>query len=105
MFMSGPVVQHQVEALRVGVVQADLLVKVSQFPSPDLAALAIGDLSGARIDDGDQSRPGVSRWSIVRPVLAAAIVAARRFASVDDLARVPGIGAKRLAAVREWCVV
>lgn len=37
--------------------------------------------------------------------LAASIVAARPFLSVDDLARVPGIGPKRLSAVRDWCDV
>jgi competence ComEA-like helix-hairpin-helix protein len=41
----------------------------------------------------------------IGPRLAAGIIAARPFATVDDLARVPGIGSKRLAAVREWCVV
>lgn len=40
----------------------------------------------------------------IGPALAAAIIAARPFSTVDDLARVPGIGMKRLAAVREWCV-
>mgnify|MGYP001032062918 CR=1 FL=1 len=37
--------------------------------------------------------------------LAASIVAARPFAAVEGLARVPGIGPKRLAAVRDWCEV
>ncbi len=37
--------------------------------------------------------------------LAEGIVAGRPFEAVDDLACVPGIGAKRLAGVREWCVV
>lgn len=37
--------------------------------------------------------------------LAQGIIAARPFDDVDDLKRVPGIGAKRLAAVDEWCVV
>jgi competence ComEA-like helix-hairpin-helix protein len=41
----------------------------------------------------------------IGPRLAAAIVAARPFAAIGDLARIPGIGVKRLAAVREWCVV
>lgn len=37
--------------------------------------------------------------------LAEGIVAARPFDAVSDLARVPGIGPKRLAALRDWCVV
>lgn len=41
----------------------------------------------------------------IGPALAAAIVAARPFAAVDDLLRVPRIGPRRLAALREWCVV
>jgi competence ComEA-like helix-hairpin-helix protein len=41
----------------------------------------------------------------IGPALATAIVAARPFASVEDLGRVKGIGPRRLAAVHEWCVV
>ncbi|CUS02578.2 protein of unknown function [Candidatus Promineifilum breve] len=37
--------------------------------------------------------------------LAGGIVAGRPFEVVDDLARVLGIGPKRLAAVQDWCVV
>ena len=37
--------------------------------------------------------------------IARAIVAARPLSSVEDLLRVPGIGPRRLAAVRAWCVV
>jgi competence ComEA-like helix-hairpin-helix protein len=37
--------------------------------------------------------------------LAAAIVEARPFGAVDELRRARGIGARRLAALREWCVV
>lgn len=32
-------------------------------------------------------------------------MAGRPFEVVDDLARVLGIGPKRLAAVQDWCVV
>ncbi len=41
----------------------------------------------------------------IGPALAAAIIDARPFAAVDDLLRVPRIGPRRLAALREWCVV
>lgn len=41
----------------------------------------------------------------IGPALAAQIVAARPYETVDDLERVAGIGPKRLAAVREWCDV
>jgi competence protein ComEA len=41
----------------------------------------------------------------IGPALGAAIIAKRPFAAVEDLARVNGIGSRRLAAVREWCVV
>src|SRR5437870_4611812 len=41
-----------------------------------------------------ESLPGIG------PALAARIVAARPFASLDDLRGVPGIGARRLAAIR-----
>lgn len=40
----------------------------------------------------------------IGPALAAAIIAARPFAAVDDLLRVRNIGPRRLAALREWCV-
>lgn len=40
----------------------------------------------------------------IGPALAAAIIAARPFATMDDLLRVPGIGSRRLAALRAWCV-
>ncbi len=39
----------------------------------------------------------------IGPALAAAIIAARPFATVDDLLRVPRIGPRRLVALREWC--
>lgn len=41
----------------------------------------------------------------IGPALARSIIAARPFAAVADLGRVPGIGPKRLAAMREWCTV
>lgn len=41
----------------------------------------------------------------IGPALAAAIIAARPFDSVNELQRVRGIGPRRLAALREWCVV
>ena len=41
----------------------------------------------------------------IGPALAATIIDARPFAAVDDLLRVPRIGPRRLAALREWCVV
>ncbi len=41
----------------------------------------------------------------IGPDLARAIIAVRPFDTVDDLTHVPGIGPKRLAAVREWCSV
>jgi len=40
----------------------------------------------------------------IGPALAAAIVEARPFASVDDLLRVRGIGPRRLAGLRDWCM-
>ncbi len=46
-----------------------------------------------------QNLPGIG------PALAAAIIAARPFATVDELSQVTGIGPKRLAAVRDWCAV
>lgn len=46
-----------------------------------------------------QNLPGIG------PALAGSIIAARPFAAVDDLARVAGIGPKRLTAVRDWCDV
>jgi len=39
------------------------------------------------------------------PALAQAIFAGRPYAAVDDLLRVPLIGPRRLAALREWCSV
>lgn len=41
----------------------------------------------------------------IGPVLAQAIINGRPFLSVDELLRVPRIGPKRLAALRDWCVV
>lgn len=43
-----------------------------------------------------QNLPGIG------PALAAAIISARPFGSIDELARVVGIGPKRLAAIRGW---
>ena len=67
---------------------------------------------------GRQSTPSVRRTNIntagseelqglpgIGPALAAAIIAARPFSTVDALTRVPGIGPKRVAAVRDWCDV
>lgn len=67
---------------------------------------------------GRRSKPAIQRIDIntaaaeelqnlpnIGPALARSIIAARPFAEVGDLARVPGIGPKRLAAVREWCSV
>lgn len=69
-----------------------------------------------RLAFGGRARPAIRRIDIntatadellelpgIGPALAAAIIAARPFDRVDDLARVPGIGRKRLAAMREWC--
>ena len=41
----------------------------------------------------------------VGPALAAAIIKARPFATVDDLLSVRNIGPRRLAGLRAWCVV
>jgi competence protein ComEA len=41
----------------------------------------------------------------IGPALAAAIIEARPFVTVDDLLRVRNIGPRRLAAPRGWCVV
>ena len=71
-----------------------------------------------RREFGRRSKPAIQRINIntataeelqnlpnIGPALAQSINAARPFDEVDDLARVPGIGPKRLAAVREWCSV
>jgi hypothetical protein len=41
----------------------------------------------------------------IGPALAQAIIDGRPYAAVDDLPGVPRIGPRRLAALREWCVV
>lgn len=41
----------------------------------------------------------------IGPALAQAIINGRLYSTVDDLLRVPRIGQRRLAALREWCVV
>lgn len=41
----------------------------------------------------------------IGPVLARAIIDERPFRSLDELLRVRRIGPKRLAALRDWCVV
>lgn len=41
----------------------------------------------------------------IGPTLAAAIIEAQPFATLDGLSRVRGIGPRRLAALREWCEV
>lgn len=41
----------------------------------------------------------------IGPKMAAAIIAARPFASVEDLTRVKGIKAKRLATLRQYLTV
>jgi competence protein ComEA len=64
---------------------------------------------GARLPDAQPARVDVNRAPLaelvaldgVGPALARRIVAARPFASVDDVARVRGIGPKRLARLRE----
>lgn len=67
---------------------------------------------------GRAARPAIQRINIntasadelqelpnIGPALARSIIAARPYGEVDELARVAGIGSKRLAAVRDWCSV
>lgn len=41
----------------------------------------------------------------IGPTLAASIIEARPFATVDELLRVRNIGPRRLAALRAWCAI
>jgi competence protein ComEA len=62
-----------------------------------------GDAAGdGRIDVNTASERLLATLPGVGPVMAARIVAARPFHVVDDLLRVPGIGAVRLDALRPW---
>ncbi|MCL4802847.1 MAG: helix-hairpin-helix domain-containing protein [Anaerolineae bacterium] len=67
---------------------------------------------------GGETKPTVQRVNLneatveemmnlpgIGQALAAAIVAARPFSAVDELTRIPGIGPKRLTAMRDWCNV
>ena len=62
-----------------------------------------GDAAGdGRVDVNAASERLLATLPGVGPVMAARIVAARPFHSLDDLLRVPGIGAVRLEALRPW---
>lgn len=67
-------------------------------PRPAAATDRRVNLNTATADELRQL-PGIG------PALAASIIAARPFTTVDDLSRVRNIGPRRLAALREWCVV
>ena len=56
----------------------------------------------ARIDVNAAGERLLATLPGVGPVMAARIVAGRPFHAVDDLLRVPGIGATRLEALRPW---
>jgi DNA uptake protein ComE-like DNA-binding protein len=67
---------------------------VARMPPEQLAALEQPvDLNAASLEELE-SLPGIG------PTIAARIVAARPYASVDELLDVEGIGPKRLAAIR-----
>jgi comEA protein len=63
----------------------------------------------ATININTASAADLDRLDGIGPVLASRIIAYRtehgRFSSVDELDNVPGIGPKRLAAMRDKCVV
>jgi competence protein ComEA len=67
---------------------------------------ALGDPVGdARVDVNAASVRLLETLPGVGPVMAARIVAARPFHTVDDLGRVAGIGPVRLEALRGWVTV
>lgn len=67
---------------------------------------AIGDPTGhARVDVNAASVRLLETLPGVGPVMAARIVAARPFHTVDELGRVAGIGPVRLEALRGWVTV
>jgi competence protein ComEA len=67
---------------------------------------ARGDAAGdARVDVNAASVRLLETLPGVGPVMAARIVAARPFHTVDDLGRVAGIGPMRLEALRGWVTV
>lgn len=67
-------------------------------PPPSVEALL------APIDVNHASTEELERLPRIGPALAARIVARRPFASVDDLRRVPGIGARTLERLRPHVV-
>lgn len=67
---------------------------------------ALGDPTGeARIDVNAAPVRLLETLPGVGPVMAARIVAARPYPTVDDLGRVAGIGPVRLEALRDWVTV
>jgi competence protein ComEA len=61
--------------------------------------------TGLRVDLNTADEAILEALPGVGPVTAQAIIRARPFASVDDLSRVPGIGAAKLAALRDQVTV
>jgi competence protein ComEA len=71
-----------------------------------LVVPALGDPAGeVRVDVNAASLRLLETLPGIGPVMAARIVAARPFHTVDDLGRVAGIGPARLEALRGWVTV
>ena len=88
--------------------QVPALLAVLERERPEPFQRAFGSGPGAadrRVNLNTATADQLRQLPGIGPALAAAIIAARPFATVDDLLRVPRIGPRRLAGLREWCVV
>ena len=60
MLVRGPVIEDEVQPEDGGIILTHLFIEGDQLEAPDVTPLAIGDLAGTGVDDGDEAGLGVS---------------------------------------------
>lgn len=102
------VVSHHPVSYPLTVVENDAEARALKLRADSIMIQRIA-LDNAAININTATAADLDRLDGIGPVLASRIIAYRsehgRFSSVDELDNVPGIGPKRLAAIRDKCVV